>query len=74
VDLPDHIPYGEGKNNMINNLKSLKDEYLLKGGEDVDFVNKVNNLENFLLYNKKLPKADNKRLGPGANQQAHSEI
>lgn len=34
ADLPDHIPYGEGKKQMINNLKELKDEFLAKGGED----------------------------------------
>ena len=45
---------------MIDNLKSLKDDYLVKGGEDTDFINKVNDLENFILYKKKLPKPDNR--------------
>lgn len=26
---------------MIGNLQSLKDDYLLKGGEDPEFINKV---------------------------------
>lgn len=40
---------------MMNNLQSLKDDYLKKGGEDPDFVNKINDLENFLLHKKKIP-------------------
>ena len=52
--MPDHIPYGEGKKNMVENLKDLKDEYLTKGGEDPDFINKINDLENFLVYRKPL--------------------
>ena len=43
---------------MISNIKDLKDEYLTKGGEDLDFINKVNDLENFLLYRKPLPNKD----------------
>jgi hypothetical protein len=58
ADLPEHIPGGEGKKVMIDNLKGLKDEYLTKGGEDVDFINKVNDLENFLLYRKPLQKKE----------------
>jgi hypothetical protein len=52
---------------MIDNLKNLKDDYLTKGGEDVDFISKVNDLENFLLYNKKVDKPDHRKLGPGVN-------
>jgi hypothetical protein len=43
---------------MISNLKNLKDEYLTKGGEDPDFIKKVNDLENFLLYRKPLDKKE----------------
>ena len=39
---------------MIGNLQSLKDDYLLKGGEDPEFINKVQDLENFLKYRKPL--------------------
>ena len=39
---------------MIGNLQSLKDDYLLKGGEDTDFVDKLNELENFIKYRKPL--------------------
>jgi len=45
---------------MVDNLKSIKDDYLTKGGEDVDFLNKVNDLENFLLHKKKLQKPDHR--------------
>ena len=52
------MPAGEGKKNMISNLKDLKDDYLTKGGEDLDFINKVNDLESFLLYRKPIAKRD----------------
>lgn len=58
ADLPDHIPYGEGKKAMLSNLKDLKDEYLTKGGEDQEFISKINDLQNFLQYRKELPKRD----------------
>lgn len=51
-EFPSHVPQGEGKKVMISNLKSIKDDYLTKGGEDTDFISKVNDLENFLLYKK----------------------
>lgn len=70
-ELPDHIPYGEGKKHMIENLKSLKDEYLTKGGEDTDFVNKVNDLENFLLYRKSIEGREPYKPG---HPPAHSEV
>lgn len=41
---------------MIKNLESLKDDYLLTGGEDPEFVTKVQELENFLKYRKTLAK------------------
>lgn len=41
---------------MLDNLQGLKNEYLVKGGEDKEFVNKINDLESFLLYNKSVPK------------------
>jgi hypothetical protein len=63
ADRPDHIPGGEGKKVMLNNLKELKDEYLTKGGEDQDFISKVNDLENFLNYRRELPKKDPYRPG-----------
>ena len=43
---------------MLNNLKDLKDEYLTKGGEDQEFIGKLNDLENFLNYRRDLPKRD----------------
>jgi hypothetical protein len=41
---------------MLGNLESLKDDYLLQGGEDPEFVQKVAELENFLKYRKPLQK------------------
>ena len=39
---PDHEsiepPYTNVKNDMIGNLQSLKDDYLIQGGEDPEFV------------------------------------
>ena len=55
ADLPEHVPQGEGKGILINNVKNLKDEYLMKGGEDSEFINKINDLENFLHYKKPIP-------------------
>lgn len=43
---------------MLNNLKDLKDEYLTKGGEDQEFITKLNDLESFLNYKKDLPKRE----------------
>jgi hypothetical protein len=45
----------QGKAHMIDNLKNLKDDYLIKGGEDPDFINKINDLENFLAHRKPMP-------------------
>ena len=42
---------------MIENLMNLKDEYLLNGGEDVEFLNKVNQLESHLKFKKPLKPA-----------------
>jgi hypothetical protein len=39
---------------MVSNLQSLKDDYLLKGGEDPEFLTKVAELENFMKYRKPL--------------------
>ena len=39
---------------MIDNLQSLKDDYLLKGGQDPDFITKMNELEGFIKYRKPL--------------------
>ena len=39
----------------MNNLKNLKDEYLTKGGEDNEFLEKISNLESFLQYKKPIP-------------------
>ena len=49
--IPHHV---QAKSGMINNLHSLKDDYLLKGGEDPEFLTKVNELENFIKYRKPL--------------------
>ena len=54
---------------MIDNLKDLKDEYLTKGGEDTEFVNKVNDLESFLLYRK--PVQGREPYKPGYPPQSH---
>jgi hypothetical protein len=54
-ELPSHIPHGEGKKALVENLKQLKDDYLTKGGESTDVINKLNDLENFVLYKRKLP-------------------
>ena len=71
MDLPEHIPGGEGKKVMVENLRGLKEEYLTKGGEDPDFIKKVNDLENFLVYKKQLPPKE--PYMPG-QPPTHSEI
>ncbi len=38
---------------MLDNVGQLKDEYVMKGGEDREFLKKVNDLENLLLYKKR---------------------
>lgn len=68
------MPSGEGKKMMIDNLKSLKDEYLTKGGEDVEFISKVNDLENLLLYNRKVDKPDHRKMAPGVNQSNEIQV
>jgi len=40
---------------MMEDLKALKDEFLGKGGEDPEFIKKLSDLENFVMYRKKLP-------------------
>jgi hypothetical protein len=46
---------GAGNQNaIIGNLHSLKDDYLLNGGEDPEFLTKLNELENFIKYRKPL--------------------
>lgn len=40
---------------MIDNLKTLKDDYLTKGGEDPEFINKINDLEGFLSHKRPMP-------------------
>ena len=46
---------GAGNQNaIVGNLHSLKDDYLLNGGEDPEFLTKLNELENFIKYRKPL--------------------
>ena len=40
---------------MLEDLQMLKDEYMLKGGQNKDFMDKLGNLEGHLLYNRPLP-------------------
>ena len=55
ANIPPHVPAGEGKRKMLEELEQLKQDYLGKGGSDMQFMNKLVNLENYVAYNKKLP-------------------
>lgn len=50
-------PMGYGQNpktSIVGNLQSLRDDYLLSGGEDPEFIQKVSELEAFVKYRKPL--------------------
>ena len=49
----DYVPPNP-KASIVGNLQSLRDEYLLQGGEDPEFVQKVSELEAFVKYRKPL--------------------
>ncbi len=49
---------------MISNLQSLKDDYLLQGGGDPEFLEKVAELEDFLKFRKPLGRAQPKPYVP----------
>ena len=58
---------------MLEELESLKSDYIGKGGADPTFMDKLINLENYVAYNKKLPQSNTKMHGnSNVNPDVHN--
>jgi hypothetical protein len=49
---------------MVSNLHALKDDYLINGGEDPEFLTKLGELEQFIKYRKPLGRHEFKSQVP----------